>query len=172
MTPKKARVMANVLSIVTVVCGVIGIISIIGAAGTSDFYVLELHEAVPGNKDMKMAMVAFIFMLVAYAGIKIMERIDFDIMYDLESVPLCCTETINDKASKNVMFNRQLNEALDRFYNCDWGKVSRIDKEDNDSALDDGYGRIVGEYHTMLGNIFIITEKDRSSTTVMFAEEY
>lgn len=54
----------------------------------------------------------------------------------------------------------------------EWGEVSEGDKQLNELALVDG-SRIMSAYITTLGQrIWIITEADRSSTTILLPEEY
>ncbi len=54
----------------------------------------------------------------------------------------------------------------------DWGELEECDKEANDQALISG-GRLLSVYYTRLGvKIYIITEADRSSTTLLLPEEY
>jgi hypothetical protein len=54
----------------------------------------------------------------------------------------------------------------------DWGDICEEDRGLNEQSLMDGT-RILSVYHTKAGDkVFIITEADRSSTTVMLAEEY
>ena len=45
------------------------------------------------------------------------------------------------------------------------------DKAANEQALIEG-NRIMGAYQTCKGKIWIITEADRSATTVLFPDEY
>jgi hypothetical protein len=62
--------------------------------------------------------------------------------------------------------------AIDRHAHCDWGDVSAEDREANENALRDG-GRLLSVYHTKAGTRFwIITEADRSATTVLLTEDY
>jgi hypothetical protein len=54
----------------------------------------------------------------------------------------------------------------------DWGEVSESDAEANASALAEG-DRILSAYTSPKGErIYVITEADRSATTIMLAEEY
>jgi hypothetical protein len=63
-------------------------------------------------------------------------------------------------------------EALQRYLLGDWGDVDDHDKAANDSALHEGT-RILGVYHSQSGTKFwIITEANRSSTTILLPEEY
>ena len=53
----------------------------------------------------------------------------------------------------------------------DWGDLNDEDCQANQRALIDG-GRLFSAYLVDDQKIYIITEADRSSTTVLFAEEY
>ena len=62
--------------------------------------------------------------------------------------------------------------ALQRHQNCDWGDVSPDDKKTNDNAIRNK-DRLFSAYHGKDGTKFwIITEWDRSATTVLLPEEY
>lgn len=62
--------------------------------------------------------------------------------------------------------------ALTRHIGGDWGEVSDGDKECNDEALKEG-GRILSAYQTSSGlRFWIITEWDRSVTTILLPDEY
>ncbi|MDY5583991.1 MAG: hypothetical protein SPF41_08615 [Candidatus Merdousia sp.] len=61
---------------------------------------------------------------------------------------------------------------LVRHANCDWGDVCKSDWESNDKAVKEGL-RILSEYKLPDGlKIWIITEWDRSATTLLFPEDY
>ena len=61
---------------------------------------------------------------------------------------------------------------LDRHISGDWGHVHDDDKQSNEDAVLHG-GMIVSAYHTNLYEvIWVITEADRSSTTILLPEEY
>lgn len=54
----------------------------------------------------------------------------------------------------------------------DWGEVCADDKQLNDQALLDG-DRLLSAYRTLQNDrLWIITEADRSSTTILLPEEY
>ena len=54
----------------------------------------------------------------------------------------------------------------------DWGDLSAADREANDRAVQDG-GRILSAYFTSRGvKLWIITEADRSMTTILLPSEY
>jgi hypothetical protein len=61
--------------------------------------------------------------------------------------------------------------CLHRHREGDWGDVDAEDKRLNDRALDLGE-RIVSVYHFNGTKVYIITEWDRSVTTVLLPEEY
>lgn len=53
-----------------------------------------------------------------------------------------------------------------------WGDLTDDDRCRNDVALDQG-GRLLSVYHSSTGvKFYIITEADRSSTTVLLPEDY
>ena len=61
---------------------------------------------------------------------------------------------------------------LDKHVQGDWGTVDDEDKRANDQALIDGE-RIVSAYKTLLGEkIWVITEADRSVSTILLPEDY
>jgi hypothetical protein len=54
----------------------------------------------------------------------------------------------------------------------DWGDLSEDDKRENDFSVDKGL-RIFSAYHTAKGEkLWIITEADRSATTILLPSEY
>lgn len=66
----------------------------------------------------------------------------------------------------------ELMNAFYRHLRCDWGDVCTEDKRRNDQALLGG-GRLFSVYHSSEEHKFwIITEADRSATTILLPEEY
>lgn len=54
----------------------------------------------------------------------------------------------------------------------DWGEVDDDDKRANDAAIRYG-ARILSAYRTAVGQrLWVITEADRSATTILLPEEY
>ena len=53
----------------------------------------------------------------------------------------------------------------------DWGELCAFDRRQNEIALRDGY-RVLSSYEVPAGRVWIITEADRSVTTVLLPEEY
>lgn len=64
------------------------------------------------------------------------------------------------------------NEFLQRHANGDWGELDEYDRRENELSIRDGF-RILSAYRTRLGSrLWIITEADRSATTILLPEEY
>jgi len=53
-----------------------------------------------------------------------------------------------------------------------WGDLSEDDKQANDEALNQTGGRLLSAYNLPQGKIWIVTEADRSSSTVLLPSEY
>jgi hypothetical protein len=53
----------------------------------------------------------------------------------------------------------------------DWGELCAFDRRQNEIALRDGY-RVLSSYDFPAGRVWIITEADRSITTILLPEEY
>ena len=83
---------------------------------------------------------------------------------------LVITNGINDKL-ENVSFSKELKVALHRFTCGDWGEMDPEDIDANNEALQNGE-RLFAAYRTSEGKIWIITEADRSATTILFPDEY
>jgi len=66
----------------------------------------------------------------------------------------------------------EMHTALVRHFAGDWGEVCPHDRHANEAALRDGL-RLFSVYRTRSGKRFwIITEADRSATTVLMPEDY
>jgi hypothetical protein len=61
--------------------------------------------------------------------------------------------------------------ALARHARADWGDVCGEDQAENDFSLKNGL-RLLSAYHTGGKKFWIITEADRSATTVLLPDEY
>jgi hypothetical protein len=62
-------------------------------------------------------------------------------------------------------------ECLKRHLFGDWGEVCPEDQESNRVALMNGF-RLLSSYTVDDTKIWVITEADRSSTTILFPDEY
>ena len=63
-------------------------------------------------------------------------------------------------------------EFLRQHMGCQWGELSDEDIQENELALKKGF-RLLSAYRTAKGQkIWLITEADRSSTTILLPSEY
>jgi hypothetical protein len=67
--------------------------------------------------------------------------------------------------------DRQPFDYLARHASGDWGNLCAFDRRQNEVALRDGY-RVLSYYDAPEGRVWIITEADRSITTILLPEEY
>lgn len=89
-------------------------------------------------------------------------------MFDLGQVVM--TNRINEKLNVS-----QISNLLTRYVSEDWGELGEEDKAMNDSAVKNNDDRIFAKYildDDKNNPIYIITEYDRSCTTILFANEY
>ena len=80
----------------------------------------------------------------------------------------CATAAVVKWAEKQTI---DLAGYLRRHHCGDGGDLCKEDKQANQDALQDG-ARILSCYRIQDRKIYVITEADRSMTTVLFAEEY
>jgi len=63
-------------------------------------------------------------------------------------------------------------EFLRRHMSNDWGELSDDDARENELSLKEGF-RLLSAYRTAKGQkLWIITEADRSATTILLPDEY
>jgi hypothetical protein len=63
-------------------------------------------------------------------------------------------------------------EFLSRHANSDWGDVDAADAAENELSVAEGF-RILSAYKTRKGvKLWVITEADRSATTILLPDEY
>jgi hypothetical protein len=62
-------------------------------------------------------------------------------------------------------------DYLARHATGDWGELCAFDRRQNEIALRDGL-RVLSSYDVPAGRVWIITEADRSVTTILLPEEY
>jgi len=71
-----------------------------------------------------------------------------------------------EKSGQNAM------EFLSRHVRGDWGDLPKEDKDENQLSLARGF-RLLSSYRTTAGDkLWVITEADRSHTTLLLPEEY
>lgn len=82
------------------------------------------------------------------------------------------TRGVNDEIAENTSFSKFVLNSLKRHAQCDWGNLGKEDMATNNQALKDS-GRLFSSYiEEGLKKIWIITEWDRSVTTILFPDEY
>lgn len=84
---------------------------------------------------------------------------------------LVATRGIYEDMEEDAIFSKEIGAALLRYQLQEWGELPPEDIELNNEALKDG-GRILAAYDTSRGKIWIITEWDRSATTILYPSEY
>jgi hypothetical protein len=63
-------------------------------------------------------------------------------------------------------------DFLSRHVTGDWGELSEDDRKENQFSLENGF-RLLSSYTTNAGDrVWVITEADRSVTTLLLPEEY
>ena len=82
------------------------------------------------------------------------------------------TRGIADTMESNNVFKTEVDKAFERYMNCDWGDTCEEDAAMNTEAVKTREDRILAVYKTSEGKIWIITEWDRSYTTILFPSEY
>ena len=84
---------------------------------------------------------------------------------------LLATRGVAELMETDSYFKREITNAFVRYTKQDWGSISEEDWEMNDFSWKNGE-RTLAAYETSHGKIFIITECDRSATTILFPDEY
>lgn len=67
---------------------------------------------------------------------------------------------------------RHWSQLIARHVEGDWGDIDDHDKMENEQSADQGGGRIFSAYNIDDGRFYVITEWDRSVTTVLLPDEY
>lgn len=85
---------------------------------------------------------------------------------------LLFTRGVNDIVAENTDFARFVTTSLKRHLTGDWGELPEEDKKENEFSLDKELRLFSAYENDNLPKIWIITEADRSATTVLFPSEY
>jgi len=81
-------------------------------------------------------------------------------------------QIVATRGALSVLSREDVVKALRRHLSGDWGDLSTEDKQENDFAVNNEL-RILSSYTSKKGvKFWIITEADRSVTTVLLPEEY
>lgn len=94
---------------------------------------------------------------------------------------IVATKAVTDAMALSPTFRDFVTKALAKYFLCNWGDLNASDWQLNNQAVRDG-DRILAAYDFsktgLTGiihgptKIYIITEPDRSATTVLFSDEY
>ncbi len=82
------------------------------------------------------------------------------------------TAGIANTMEEHPSFRGEVMKLMLRYMEGDWGDMSDDDKALNDDAVQTGEDRIFAAYITSQGKVWIITEWDRSYTTILYPDEY
>jgi hypothetical protein len=89
-----------------------------------------------------------------------------------ETGQIVSTRGVFEKMQEDPHFAQFVNESLRRHMIGDWGDLDKQDKQENELSLKEGYRLLAAYKAEGLPKIWIITEADRSATTVLFPDEY
>lgn len=87
------------------------------------------------------------------------------------------TSGISVTCQEDLVFAQNIRNVFSRYTKQDWGDLTQGDKDLNDQAVKSGEDRILASYWVRNSTgethkVYIITERDRSVTTILFSEEY
>lgn len=88
---------------------------------------------------------------------------------------LVATRGVAELMNTDQQFASFVSDSLKRYITCDWGNLCKDDRTMNDEAVKNGDERILASYDHPTHEdwkIWIITEWDRSVTTILFPSEY
>ena len=107
--------------------------------------------------------------------------ITIDVLFVINPVfptgQIVASRGVYDLACQNADFAQFVQKSLNRHVKGDWGDVDGEDKQANGRSLKEGT-RLLSAYNDDrlprhgVATIWIITEADRSSTTILFPDEY
>ncbi len=86
---------------------------------------------------------------------------------------ICLTNGVLNECNDTAGFHDFVMDSIEKHSNGNWGNLSEEDKRENEFSLNE-HLRILSAYnHSYSGKkIWVITEADRSTTSVLFPEEY
>lgn len=87
---------------------------------------------------------------------------------------IVATNSIVKRMNEDKNFQKFVWDSFSRYVSFDWGELSENDKQLNDSAVREEDSRICAAYicPRTKDKIWIVTEADRSATTILFPYEY
>ena len=90
-----------------------------------------------------------------------------------QSFAIPVTPTFTTPAALDALHAGDVIAALGRHFAGDWGELCPDDRAENERAIRDGGLRLFSVYRDRRGTRFyVITEADRSATTVLLPEDY
>ena len=92
------------------------------------------------------------------------------IKFDSGNIVVTCG--VNNEMNRNATFGRHVQLSLERHLAGDWGNLCDEDRVTNELALLDGERLFSAYTKEGVPPIWIITECDRSVTTILFPDEY
>lgn len=86
---------------------------------------------------------------------------------------IVATQGVMEELGRMLMGDIFASAMISKHASGDWGEMPEEDKELNDSALIHG-GRLMSSYKGVTDDVvfWVITEADRSYTTILFPSEY
>jgi hypothetical protein len=85
---------------------------------------------------------------------------------------LLLTRGVADRLAEDSGFAEFVLESLLRHAKADWGNLSEEDKQENEYSLKNSLRLLSAYERDGMPKIWVLTEADRSVTTVLFPEEY
>ena len=79
---------------------------------------------------------------------------------------------VNKQITDNAKFAIFVSDSLNKHIRGEWGEISEDDKEENQFSLNRDLRLFSAYERNDFPKIWIITEADRSVTTVLFPDEY
>ena len=93
-------------------------------------------------------------------------------MMKFDSGKIVVTCGVNNEMNRNATFASHVQLSLERHLAGDWGNLCDEDRVTNEQALLDGERLFSAYTKDGVPPIWIITECDRSVTTILFPDEY
>ena len=82
------------------------------------------------------------------------------------------TSGVADQVARDSAFAKFVADSLKRHASGDWGEIPEEDKKENEYSLDNRL-RLFSAYEKKpFAKVWVITEANRSATTILFPEEY
>lgn len=155
-------------------CTIVAFMFVAFYAGSSDYWTMaEPSATVPGNMDHKYIVAALIsggVALVFYTISRLLEKsLNLD---EIEVSPVYCTDPIIEAVKTNRLFEMQICNFIHMFQNGVYGDLNAKNKLNNKKYARSGNGRLIGKYHSVNGDICIVTSANSGKTRVMFSKDY